>query len=141
VWELISSLKTNKQLYMNILTNDKDTLAGLSKPESIKQMPIHKLLYVLQIVKYLVSLILRGDKEDSTDEVTLYFEKPIAVTGNNEDFPGMEELGNQGQGQGQGGNDKGSADKGGAENGKVAPSSGDAGTVGGEEGKEPQERG
>jgi hypothetical protein len=57
-------------------------------------MPIHKLLYVLQIVKYLVSLILRGEKEDSTDEATLYFEKPVAVTGNNEDFPAMEELGN-----------------------------------------------
>jgi hypothetical protein len=99
VWDLISSLKTNKAIYMNVLTNDKETLAALSKPDGLKQMPIHKLLYLLQIVKYLVSrIILHGEQAESADEVALYFEKPVAAAGDNEDIPGMEEKEGQGQG-------------------------------------------
>ena len=42
-------------------------------------MPIHKLLYLLQIVKYLMSKILRGEPSAIIDEVLLYYDKPTSA--------------------------------------------------------------
>ena len=76
---------------MNVVANDEETLASLSTPEGLKKIPIHKLLYLLQIVKYSVSrIILHCEQADNSDEVTLYFEKAVAAV-NNVDFPSMDE--------------------------------------------------
>jgi len=47
-------LKTNNNMFMQILNNDDETLKALSQPDLLANIPIHKLLYLLQIVKYLV---------------------------------------------------------------------------------------
>jgi hypothetical protein len=88
VWDLLSSLQTNRQLYMNILTNEPQTLSMLADRKILENMPIHKLLYLLQIVKYLVAKILRGEGSSLTDEVLVYIEKPASL---NDDVPGNDD--------------------------------------------------
>lgn len=52
-------------------------------------MPIHKLLYLLQIIKYLLQKILSGQvNSENMDEVSLFIDKPI---GQGNDFPDIDE--------------------------------------------------
>jgi hypothetical protein len=69
-------LKTNNNMFMQILNNDDETLKALSQPDLLANIPIHKLLYLLQIVKYLVQKVLRGVTSGSGAEVNIYFTKP-----------------------------------------------------------------
>ena len=73
VWDFIASLKTNKQMYMCVLTNESETLHSLTEPDLLEKTPIHKLLYWLQIMKYLLTESV--STSSVPDEVALYTEK------------------------------------------------------------------
>jgi hypothetical protein len=87
VWKLVTSLKTNPHIYLRMLRNQ-DIGQMLSADQ-----PMHKLLYVLQILQSFVNSYSRFGN-DSANQVRLrcYFDAKKAPKWNgDEQFPSMQE--------------------------------------------------